>query len=64
MNGSSTLLIPFNIFAIKTASKPCNSISKATMLWYKSPANRHAIASGKELDYVRHRDLLETSYMG
>jgi len=48
----------------KTVSRPYSSISKATQLWDKSPENRHAIASGGELDYVRHRGLLESSYMG
>ena len=64
MNDSSTLLIPLTCLPLKKASKPCNSISKTTKLWDKSPENRHTIASGEELDYVRHRGLLETSCMG
>jgi hypothetical protein len=55
------MLMPFDIFATK---KPCSSISKATKLWDESPENRHAVVSGGELDYVRHRGLLETSYIG
>jgi signal recognition particle receptor subunit beta len=64
MNESSTLLIPFHIFATKTDSKPRSSISKANKLFEKSPENRHSIASGAQLDSVRHYGLLETSYVG